>query len=130
MAHILVVDDDYDIRQALQETLEDEGHTVFVAATAPAALEILLAGPPLVVLLDFLMPTMSGLELLRHIHRDAALATRHAYALMTAQTGPKAPNVHDFAPLIQVDFLAKPFDIDELFALVARASARLDGHRQ
>ncbi len=60
--HILVVDDDADIRYALVEALEGEGYGALSAANGLEALEVLriLPKPPSVILLDLMMPVMDG----------------------------------------------------------------------
>lgn len=62
--HILVVDDEGNIRRMLRSLLEAEGWTVHDAPTAEAALESAASNPPDVVLLDLALPGMSGLEAL------------------------------------------------------------------
>jgi Response regulator containing CheY-like receiver, AAA-type ATPase, and DNA-binding domains len=65
---ILIVDDDAFVRTLLREMLSDQGHPLREAATGQAALDI-EGPPPRVVLLDLLMPEMSGMEalaLIRH----------------------------------------------------------------
>ena len=68
--HVLVVDDDGLTRQALTTTLEAAGYTARQAADGPEGLRLLGSGPPpLAILLDIVMPGMSGWEFLRE--RDA-----------------------------------------------------------
>jgi CheY-like chemotaxis protein len=58
---ILVVDDDPDIREALQDALEDEGYSVLLAANGAEALTALASrAPPSLILLDLMMPVMDG----------------------------------------------------------------------
>lgn len=66
-AEILIIEDDEDIREMLQECLEQSGYRVRVAGDGLAALEILEAGAPLpkLILLDLRMPRMDGWEFLR-----------------------------------------------------------------
>jgi two-component system, sensor histidine kinase and response regulator len=73
---ILIVDDEADIRDSLREWLEDEGYSVATAADGAEALE-LLAGEqlPCVVVLDLLMPKVSGTEVYRRMQGDPRLAT-------------------------------------------------------
>lgn len=61
---VLVVDDEADIRESLREALADEGYAVEVAANGKQALEILpKLNRPCAVILDIIMPVMSGIEL-------------------------------------------------------------------
>lgn len=72
---VLVVDDELDIRESLKEILEDEGYAVLVAGDGRQALSVLRAGPrPCVVILDIIMPIMSGTEMYAAMQADAQLA--------------------------------------------------------
>src|SRR4051794_15510434 len=66
---VLVVDDDDEIRGVLTDLLEDEGLNVSTAGEAPDALAKLESHRPDVVLLDVVMPSMNGLDLLAEIRR-------------------------------------------------------------
>ena len=76
---ILLVDDDADIREAMQTTLEllldYRPHAVTPASNGAEALDELRRSPPDLVLLDLMMPIMSGSELLAVMRRDEASAT-------------------------------------------------------
>src|SRR5689334_8429349 len=72
---ILVVEDDQDIREALMSVLEDEGYTVLGAANGLDGLEVLARiSRPCMILLDLMMPVMSGAEFLSQMRRDDILA--------------------------------------------------------
>jgi CheY-like chemotaxis protein len=128
MAHILIVDDDADIRTALRLVLEDEGHTVEEASSGQPALERLrTSSVGLVVLLDVTMPGVDGYAVIRAVAAHPTLATRHAYVVLTAcavQTLPPA-FVHHLAQM-RVPLLGKPVDVDELLDAVAQADTRLE----
>lgn len=67
---ILIVDDNADIRSLMRAILESKGHTVVgEAEDGPAALKLFRATSPDVVLLDIIMPGMSGMEVLETIRR-------------------------------------------------------------
>jgi CheY-like chemotaxis protein len=129
VAHILIVDDDADIRAALRLVLEDEGHTVEEAPGGQPALERLRTSPAgLVVLLDVTMPGVDGYAVIQAVTAHPTLATRHAYVVLTAcavQTLPRA-FVHHLTQM-RVPLLGKPVDVDELLDAVARADRRLGG---
>src|SRR5215831_14156522 len=73
-ASMLVVDDDPDIRQALAELLAESGRRVATAKDGYDALEKLDSlDRPCVILLDLMMPRMSGLELLDHLSQQPSL---------------------------------------------------------
>lgn len=67
MATLLVVDDDHHIRSMLDVLLTLEGHTVLSADDGAAALDILATTRPDVVILDVMMPTVSGWDVADHI---------------------------------------------------------------
>jgi CheY-like chemotaxis protein len=112
--HVLVVDDDDDLRDTVQMLLEESGFSVTVAANGRAALERVQAGPrPDVILLDLMMPEMNGWQFLAHAREDAALGTI-PIVIMTAHKSIDVPGVRP------EDVLHKPFDAGKLLAMVAR----------
>ena len=72
---ILIVDDEADIRDSLREWLEDEGYDVLTAADGAEALDQLSADAlPCLIILDLLMPNVSGNEVYRRMQSDPRLA--------------------------------------------------------
>ncbi|MEU3713488.1 response regulator transcription factor [Streptomyces catenulae] len=71
-AHVLVVDDDEDVRTLARWQLESEGFEVVTAADGQAALDAVADGRPDVVLLDLTLPLVAGLDVLTHIRRRSA----------------------------------------------------------
>jgi CheY-like chemotaxis protein len=70
-ATVLVVDDDVAIRDAVSDILEEEGYKVLRAENGRRCMEFLENGKPNLVLLDLMMPVMSGWEVLEELlHRD------------------------------------------------------------
>jgi len=129
MAHVLVVDDDEPIRESLRFLLEDAGHTVRESEDGAGALVALRgAEAPYVVLLDLMMPNMSGSQLLQIIAQEPTLQTRHAYILLTANVRMMAPTIdgipEDFANTLVL--LHKPFENDLLLFVVDQVGQRLD----
>jgi CheY-like chemotaxis protein len=109
---ILLVEDDAAIRESLAECLELEGHAVRAVADGPAALAWLREGNrPRVVLLDLVMPLMSGEELVKELR--AVPGTRDIpLVLMTGASPGEGARA-------EVDALvAKPFDLGELLGVV------------
>jgi CheY-like chemotaxis protein len=74
---ILVVDDDADVRDALAELLAGRGFAVTTATDGGDALRLLrsMASPPMVILLDLMMPVMDGYEFLEVCRREPFLAS-------------------------------------------------------
>lgn len=72
---VLVVDDEADIRDSLQELFQDEGYAVKTAANGAEALDSLRSDTlPCIVILDLLMPGVSGNEVYEAMQRDPRLA--------------------------------------------------------
>lgn len=125
MAKVLIVDDDAAIRASVRAALEDEQHAVLEARDGAGALELLQsADAPLVVLVDLLMPGVSGFDLLSQVAQDWALADRHAYVVFTANIE-SLPVVQALRSKIVVGGIAKPFDIDTLLKAIEEAEASL-----
>jgi len=82
---ILVVDDNSDSVAIMRSILEARGYQVLVATSGPEALRQLDTEPPALVLLDVMMPEMSGLEVLQRIKENAATG-RLPVILVTAKT--------------------------------------------
>ncbi len=115
MGRVLVVDDDRAIRELLRVMLEMEGYEVATADNGCAALEALeAAGEPWVVLMDVMMPRMSGVEVCRRLNAAGASGRRHQVALMTAGL-----MARDECPEPARALLRKPFDLDDVVRLVA-----------
>jgi CheY-like chemotaxis protein len=110
---ILVVDDEPVIREVLAALFASEGYVVRTAADGQAALEAIATERPDLVLSDIAMPRLDGwgmVEGLRLIDASVPII------LMSA--------AQRFRPAADVEFIAKPFDVDVLLALVERALAR------
>jgi DNA-binding response OmpR family regulator len=124
---ILVVDDNPESLRFLVDTLEAEGMDVLIARSGEATIELLAEAAPDLILMDALMPGISGLETTRQIKRNPA--TAHIPVIfMTGMTDPE----HVVAALETggVDYVRKPVVVDELLARIrvhlanARASYR------
>jgi CheY-like chemotaxis protein len=74
MAHILVVDDEFLLAMMLTDILEDEGYEVDTVSNGEAALAAVRKRRPDLVVTDFMMPMMTGLEFAEAVRADAALA--------------------------------------------------------
>ena len=112
---VLVVDDDYDIREALSDVLASEGYSVVTAADGDEALETLCGGiRPAVMLLDLMMPRVSGVEVIDALRKDESLRGIPVVVCSAHRGyGPDDLGVHDV--------LRKPVSVEELLDAVARA---------
>jgi CheY-like chemotaxis protein len=121
----LIVDDDQGSREAMHAVLDDAGYEVIECSNGLACLAVLSASrDPLVVLLDYRMPRMSGTEVLRAA-AERKLAHCHRFVLLTA-----SPHELDFSAIqipagLVVPIVGKPFDIDDLLDTVAHATRRI-----
>jgi DNA-binding NtrC family response regulator len=115
---VLVVDDDAPVREALADALEDEGYRVMLASNGEEALVKLASTRPDVILLDVVMPSMDGWHFLSaRLHEPdvvevpVILMSAHPSAVRAAQR------------IGMVTAVAKPFQLDKLFALIERSLA-------
>lgn len=116
-ATVLVVDDDFAIRDALVECLRDDGYDVRTAEHGKAALESLNSGVlPDVIVLDLMMPIMNGFEFLEALRRRPD-AGKIRVVVLSANQGYKAD---DFKPSV-FRMLHKPVDVQCLFKAIELA---------
>lgn len=123
MAHILVVDDDRDLRGLVDFRLRKAGHEVLTAADAPSALALVdERGRPDLAILDVMMPGMSGLDLLVELRKRDGLADLPAIFL-SARILPE-----DIAAgrMLGATYLTKPFVAPALMAAVTAALGPAD----
>jgi CheY-like chemotaxis protein len=124
MKHVLVVDDDPDIRMTVSAFLEDEGYLVAAAADGLEAVAVLRANKRHhVVLLDIDMPRMTGTDVLAAARTDPTLAI-HTYVIMTARDKTLTMTLAQLMSAMQLRLLAKPFDLDHLLRVVKDADKR------
>ncbi len=116
-AHILIVDDEPDIRESVRDILEDEGYSVAVADGSTAAQTALQARRADLILLDVWMPEMDGIGLLRHWHAHGGLP---APVVMMSGHGTLETAVEAIR-LGAYDFIEKPLSLDKLLLMVENA---------
>ncbi len=115
VARILVVDDEPQLLDVLQEYLSQRGHHVETALNGEAALAAIARARPDVVLLDFHMPGMDGLEVLRRI------GTLAPVIMVTANTD--IPAARETLKSGAFDYVTKPVDFDHLDRVIEAALA-------
>ncbi|RKH13028.1 sigma-54-dependent Fis family transcriptional regulator [Corallococcus praedator] len=113
---VLVVDDEESVRTFLSELLGSSGYQVRCASSGSQALEMLSGGSFDAVLLDVVMPEMSGLEVLRRYRGNGGNAP---VIVLSALSG--ADDAVRALKMGASDYLAKPFGNDELQDVLARA---------
>ena len=125
---VLVVDDDPAVRQILGVALHEEGYAVCEAADGMEALEALRTSVrPLVTVLDYRLPGMTGGEVLAAVAADPYVADRHAFVLVSTSPEMLPEWLVLWADRQGMRIVPKPFDLDALLAAVAEAAGRLRG---
>jgi len=114
-ACILVVDDDPAALETVANCLAAGGHTPFKVANSLQAIEVMRTRRPSIVLCDWLMPGMDGLELCRHIKSRTADPFIY-FIMLTVQSGKE--HLKEAFQAGADDFLCKPFHPDELLARI------------
>jgi len=118
MDHVLVVDDEAEIRSSLEEILREEGYGVATAATAAEAVVLLEDAPYDVVLLDIWLPDRDGLDVLADLRKqpiekrpEVVIISGHG----TIETAVKATKLGAF------DFLEKPLSLERTLIVLKNA---------
>jgi two-component system, NtrC family, nitrogen regulation response regulator NtrX len=118
MSHILVVDDEADIRESLEGILREEGYVVTSTASGEEAVVLLRDAPYDVLLLDIFLPDRDGMDVL---HDISALVTENRPEVIivsghaTIETAVKATKLGAF------DFLEKPLSLERTLIVVKNA---------
>ena len=108
-----MVDDESLVADVLAFALEDEGHRVRRATSGTMALEHLAQEPVALVITDYMMPTMNGVEFATALHRDAGVAIPPIILMSGAQAHIARRHGDLFAAVF-----VKPFRIADLVARV------------
>jgi two-component system response regulator AtoC len=125
VAHVLIVDDEVNIRRVLAAMLKREGYEVTTAADGEQALGVLHKTPVHVVVTDLVMPRIGGMELLRRVSSDfpdvpVIVITAHG-SVEGAVAALKAG---------AFDYITKPFEQEDLRKVIAKAARAHDLERQ
>lgn len=114
--HILVVDDEEDVRDTLENVLKSMNYTTSIAANGVEALEVIQNNKIDVVLSDLYMPEMNGIELLKRVQ---GIDKKVIFLMITAH-----PTIETAVEAIKkgaYDYLTKPFHIEEVRMKINRA---------
>jgi len=117
VAHVLIVDDELNIRRVLAAMLKREGYEVTTATDGEQALAVLQKTPVQVVVTDLVMPRLSGLELLQRVaaqYPDVPVIMITAHG--TVDSAVAALKAGAF------DYVTKPFEQEELKKVIAKAA--------
>lgn len=117
-AAILVVDDESSIAEAIAEVLSWEGYRVSVAPNGLRALEMMRLSRPTLVITDYMMPLLDGVQLLRAMRADPQLAGIPAILFSAAPLAGLA------GVELAAELLAKPFEVNHLLEVIERVLKR------
>lgn len=120
MEKILIVEDDAGISDFVKLELDHEGFETCVAATGREALEKFESFEPDLILLDVMLPELSGLEVLRRIRKNSAVPV-----IMVTARGETYDRVNGLDAGAD-DYLPKPFEIEELLARMRAVLRRVN----
>jgi DNA-binding NtrC family response regulator len=113
---VLVVDDHRQARESMADVLRRANHQVETLASAVEALKLLERESFDCIVTDLQMPGMSGLEFIRHLHRRP-----HGAQVLMVTAHASVASAVDAMRHGAFDYIEKPFDVDQLEQLVARA---------
>jgi DNA-binding response OmpR family regulator len=121
----LIIEDDPDIAESVRYNLESEGFSAIVAATGEQGLRLALdtQNPPMVIVLDLMLPGMNGMDLCRRLRRENQ-TRRTPIIMLTAKTS-EADRIAGL-DLGADDYIAKPFSVRELMARVRAVLRRVE----
>ncbi len=122
---VLIIEDDADIAEGLKYNLEREGLSTVIASTGEQGLVEALnqRNPPVLIILDLMLPAMSGTELCRRLRREPQ--TRRTPILMLTAKTSESDRVAGL-DLGADDYITKPFSVRELLARVRAVLRRTD----
>jgi two-component system, OmpR family, response regulator MprA len=110
---VLVIDDDPTIIALVVEVLTEEGYAVRSASNGIEGLQSIAHAPPALLLLDIQMPGLSGIEVAKQ-----ARAANHNFPIVVITATPRL--AQSLEHVDGLDYLAKPFELNQLIALVAQ----------
>jgi DNA-binding NtrC family response regulator len=116
---VLIADDEERILRLLARALREDGHDVSEASSGLAARSLLSERTFDAVVVDNIMPGLTGLELIRYLAQQVPPGERPQVVLMTAHA--TVESAIEAMKLGALDYLQKPFEIDELLVVVRRA---------
>ncbi len=121
---ILIVEDEKPIRDMVYFALDSDGYEILEAVDGREATEKLAQDLPSLILMDWMLPDVSGLELVRRIKRDE-ITSHIPIIMLTAKTEErdKIEGLDSGAD----DYITKPFSVRELSARIRAVMRRIDG---
>jgi two-component system phosphate regulon response regulator PhoB len=120
--HVLLVEDEEPIAQLLKYNLEREGYRVSLAGDGEEALLLAEEGKPDLVLLDWMLPKLAGIEVCRRLR--SARASRNTPIVMLTARGEEGDRIRGLDTGAD-DYVVKPFLMSELLARVRAVMRRI-----
>ncbi len=115
MTKIVVVEDEQGLQTILKYNLENEGYQVVPVLDGKKALEVITVEEPDLILLDWMLPHLSGVEICKAIRQNHDL--RHIPVLMLTARGDESDKVSGLS-IGADDYMTKPFSVPELMARI------------
>ena len=112
---LLIIEDEPDLRELLSFTLSREGYDIMEAETAETALQMLDSKLPDLAIVDWMLPGMDGIELVKRLRRDDV--TEDLPIIMLTARGEEPDKLKSFDVGID-DYITKPFSPRELLARI------------
>src|SRR5690349_13659803 len=119
---ILVVDDEQEIAALLADVLREAGYKVRKAVDGRSALAAVQEHPPALIILDNMMPCLSGRDVVRSLRADEF---KHLPIIMMSA----ATSAEQLLKAGATDFISKPFDLDDLLDCIAHHLERSTSQR-
>lgn len=120
---VVVIDDEESIREGCRQTLESQGYHAAVVSDGTKGLDLVATAHPRIVLLDLRMPGISGIEVLEKLPRiDPRIVPIVITGYGTVDSAVSSMKLGAY------DFIAKPFDPDQLLGAVARGLQRWESY--
>lgn len=114
MARLLLIEDEVLISMSTSMLLEDEGHLVDVAPDGARGLEMALASPPDLIITDYMMPRMNGLDMIVELRaRGSRVPVLLATSVPEAQLPSSYAGGHDA-------YVSKPYHVTQILEAIAR----------
>jgi CheY-like chemotaxis protein len=118
MKTVVIVDDEFGLADVLAATLSDTGLSVFTATNGVQGLQVMAQHPPDLVILDYMMPLLDGVGVLKAMRADPKLAAVPVIMISAMPESVVSARCSGY-----VAFLRKPFDFEALLSAVERAMA-------
>ena len=122
MIKVLCVEDEAELRNTLEEILQEEGFAVASAANGAEGLRTMEAFNPDVVITDWLMPVMNGIDMIRAMRAEGSRFCKTPAIMVSAYAG--RAEIDEALAMGACHYLTKPYDFDALLVSINNFAAR------